>query len=465
MFLRRPNLSQREGHVKFGLINYRENMNKNTVLAWSFVVALGGFLFGFDTAVISGAEKAVQAHWHLSEFQHGLTMAIALIGTVAGAALGAWPSDQLGRKNTLFVVAALYFISALGSALANDWTIFILFRFLGGIGVGVSSVTAPIYISEISPAGSRGKLVGLFQFNVVLGILIAYLSNYFIGQTGEESWRWMLGVQCFPSLLFFVLIFCIPESPRWLLLHKNKLSEATAIMQKINSDGYEAEIAKIRSSAEKVNGEGKLFVRQNARPILLAFCFALFNQLSGINAIIYYAPRVFEMAGLGAQGSLLSTVGIGLINFIFTLVAINFIDKVGRRKLMLIGSVGLIASLALVSQAFYTGQTTGFAITIYLMSFIAFFAFSQGAVIWVFISEIFPNDVRAKGQTFGSLTHWVMAAIITFCFPALAELLGGGGTFLVFAVFMLLQLIYVLRFMPETKGRSLEDMGQTINLH
>ncbi|MGB3065070.1 sugar porter family MFS transporter [Sphingobacterium thalpophilum] len=440
-------------------------MNKNTVLAWSFVVALGGFLFGFDTAVISGAEKAVQAHWHLSEFQHGLTMAIALIGTVAGAALGAWPSDQLGRKNTLFVVAALYFISALGSALANDWTIFILFRFLGGIGVGVSSVTAPIYISEISPAGSRGKLVGLFQFNVVLGILIAYLSNYFIGQTGEESWRWMLGVQCFPSLLFFVLIFCIPESPRWLLLHKNKLSEATAIMQKINSDGYEAEIAKIRSSAEKVNGEGKLFVRQNARPILLAFCFALFNQLSGINAIIYYAPRVFEMAGLGAQGSLLSTVGIGLINFIFTLVAINFIDKVGRRKLMLIGSVGLIASLALVSQAFYTGQTTGFAITIYLMSFIAFFAFSQGAVIWVFISEIFPNDVRAKGQTFGSLTHWVMAAIITFCFPALAELLGGGGTFLVFAVFMLLQLIYVLRFMPETKGRSLEDMGQTINLH
>lgn len=465
MFLRRPNLSQREGHVKFGLINYRENMNKNTVLAWSFVVALGGFLFGFDTAVISGAEKAVQAHWHLSEFQHGLTMAIALIGTVAGAALGAWPSDQLGRKNTLFVVAALYFISALGSALANDWTIFILFRFLGGIGVGVSSVTAPIYISEISPAGSRGKLVGLFQFNVVLGILIAYLSNYFIGQTGEESWRWMLGVQCFPSLLFFVLIFCIPESPRWLLLHKNKLSEATAIMQKINSDGYEAEIAKIRSSAEKVNGEGKLFVRQNARPILLAFCFALFNQLSGINAIIYYAPRVFEMAGLGAQGSLLSTVGIGLINFIFTLVAINFIDKVGRRKLMLIGSVGLIASLALVSQAFYTGQTTGFAITIYLMSFIAFFAFSQGAVIWVFISEIFPNEVRAKGQTFGSLTHWVMAAIITFCFPALTELLGGGGTFLVFAVFMLLQLIYVLRFMPETKGRSLEDMGQTINLH
>ncbi|MHC8948610.1 sugar porter family MFS transporter [Sphingobacterium hungaricum] len=441
-------------------------MNNNTVLAWSFVVALGGFLFGFDTAVISGAEKAVQSFWNLTEFQHGLTMAIALIGTVVGAALGAFPSDKLGRKNTLFFVAALYFFSAIGTALAQDWTVFIIFRFLGGIGVGVSSVTAPIYISEISPAGSRGKLVGLFQFNVVLGILVAYLSNYFIGQGGEESWRWMLGVQAFPSLLFFLLIFLVPESPRWLLLHKGNVEQAKQIMKKINSETYQADVQQIlNSNTQTDTNDSKLFSKENRIPVLLAILFAVFNQVSGINAIIYYAPRVFEMAGLGEQSSLLSTVGIGLVNFIFTLIAINFIDRVGRRKLMLIGSLGLIASLSLVSYAFFSGHTEGMTVTLYLMLYIAFFAFSQGAVIWVFISEIFPNNVRAKGQTLGSLTHWVMAAIITFSFPALTEWLGGGYTFLIFAGFMVLQLIFVLRMMPETKGTSLENMGKTINLH
>jgi len=440
-------------------------MNKNIVLAWAFVVALGGFLFGFDTAVISGAEKAVQLFWSLNEFQHGLTMAIALIGTVMGAAMGAYPSDRLGRKTTLFLVATLYFFSAIGTAIAQDWTVFIIFRFLGGIGVGVSSVTAPIYISEISPAESRGKMVGLFQFNVVLGILIAYVSNYFIGQGGEESWRWMLGVQAFPSLMFFLLIFTVPESPRWLLLHRGKKEEALVIMNKVSGNQAEKDIELILKNKQeaKAKGDGRLFSKANKFAVTLVILFAVFNQVSGINAIIYYAPRVFEMAGLGAQSSLLSTVGIGLVNFIFTLIAINFIDKVGRRKLMYIGSVGMIAALSLVSYSFFSGAIEGMFVTIYLMLFIAFFAFSQGAVIWVFISEIFPNNVRAKGQTLGSLTHWVMAAIITFCFPALTELLGGGYTFLIFAICMVIQLIYVWKLMPETKGKSLEDMGETIH--
>lgn len=442
------------------LVEFR--MTKNTVIAWSFVVALGGFLFGFDTAVISGAEKAIQVHWNLSEVQHGVTMAIALLGTVAGALLGAYPSDRFGRKRTLFLIAILYFFSALGTALAHDWSVFILFRFLGGIGVGVSSVTAPIYISEISPANKRGRLVGLFQFNVVLGILVSYLSNYLIGQGGENAWRWMLGVQAFPALLFYNLIHFVPESPRWLLLHRKNRDTAMQVLKKINPLHYLDELEAILASvkAEKENGgTASLFSKKYRFPVFLAIIFAVFNQVSGINAIIYYAPRVFEMAGLGAQSSLLSTVGIGLVNFSFTLIAINVIDKVGRRKLMLIGSFGLIAALGFVSHSFYSADPNGLAVTAYLMVYIAFFAFSQGAVIWVFIAEIFPNEVRAKGQTLGSLTHWVMAAIITFFFPMLSEWAGGGTTFLIFAGFMVLQLIFVWKVMPETKGKSLEQIG------
>ncbi|RZM21091.1 MAG: MFS transporter [Pedobacter sp.] len=443
-------------------------MKKNSVLAWSVVVALGGFLFGFDTAVISGAEKSIQQYWNLSVFEHGLTISIALIGTVIGSLLGSRPSDHFGRKNTLYFVAIAYLLSSLGTALADNWTIFMIFRFLGGLGVGASSVTAPIYISEISPADRRGRLVGLFQFNVVLGILISYLSNYLISQGGETSWRWMLGVQAVPSLVFLILIRFIPESPRWLILKKAAYDKALEILRIINPLNADQELESIKRSdklGDKTKNSGSLFSGQYTRPVVLAMLFAFFNQVSGINAIIYYAPRIFEMAGLGAHSSLLSTVGIGLINFAFTLLALNFIDKIGRRVLMLIGSVGLIASLFLVAYTFYTETFSGMAIPIYMMVFIAFFAFSQGAVIWVFISEIFPNQVRAKGQTLGSSTHWVMAALIAFCFPYLAETLGGAATFSFFGSMMVLQLLFVWKFMPETKGKSLENIESNIILH
>lgn len=443
-------------------------MKTHSVLAWSMVVALGGFLFGFDTAVISGAEKSIQQFWNLSVFEHGFTISIALIGTVIGSLIGSRPSDQFGRKNTLYFVAIAYLLSSLGTALADSWSVFLIFRFLGGLGVGISSVTAPIYISEVSPADRRGRLVGLFQFNVVLGILISYLSNYLISQGGDASWRLMLGVQAVPSLIFLILIYFIPESPRWLILKKGDDKTALEILRVINPLNCDNELLAIKNSkllSDSAKTKDILFSRKYKTPIILAMLFAFFNQVSGINAIIYYAPRIFEMAGLGAHSSLLSTVGIGIINFLFTLLAINFIDKIGRRTLMLIGSVGLIISLTLVSYTFFTGNFNGFAIPIYIMIFIAFFAFSQGAVIWVFISEIFPNEMRAKGQTLGSSTHWVIAALIAFSFPYFAEILGGANTFFFFASMMVLQLIFVWRLMPETKGRSLEQIGTNIVMH
>jgi sugar porter (SP) family MFS transporter len=445
-------------------------MRKHSVMAWSMVVALGGFLFGFDTAVISGAEKSIQEYWHLSVFAHGLTISIALIGTVIGSLLGAKPSDRFGRKNTLYFVALAYLLSSIGTALADNWYLFLCFRLIGGLGVGISSVTAPIYISEVSPADRRGRLVGLFQFNVVLGILISYLSNYLISQGGAASWRWMLGVQAFPSLLFLVLIYFIPESPRWLILKKGDKIRALEILKIINPLNCDAELVSIQNSnldsAGNINRKESLFSGKYKPQIILVVLFAFFNQVSGINAIIYYAPRIFEMAGLGAHSSLLSTVGIGMINFIFTLLGINIIDKVGRKTLMLVGSVGLIVSLFLVAFTFYSGNLSGFAIPVYMMMFIAFFAFSQGAVIWVFISEIFPNQVRAKGQTLGSSTHWIMAAIIAFSFPYLAESLGGAITFSFFGFMMILQLFFVWFFMPETKGTSLEQIdAKLVALH
>lgn len=444
-------------------------MNKQKVFLWSLVIALGGFLFGFDTAVISGAEKSIQQYWGLNAFQHGLTVSIALIGTVIGSLLGGIPADKLGRKKTLYIIAILYLVSSLGSASSVNWFAFLFFRFVGGLGVGASSVTAPIYISEISPSERRGRLVALFQFNVVFGIVISYLSNYLIGQLGGgHSWRLMLGIQALPSLLFFLMLKFVPESPRWLILRRGKNIEARKILDLINPLTAENIVATIEKSAlEERNTVHKdsLFSARYKFPVMLAILFAFFNQASGINAIIYYAPRIFEMTGLGASSSLLSTVGIGVVNFTFTLLAMNFIDKIGRRTLMLIGSVGLVLTLALVANSFYTQNFSRWGVTVYLLVYIAFFAFSQGAVIWVFISEIFPNQVRAQGQTLGSTTHWIMAAIIAFSFPYLSEKAGGGNTFLFFSVMMCLQFVFVWKVMPETKGTSLEQVEHTLVLH
>ncbi|MDB5230353.1 MAG: transporter [Chitinophagaceae bacterium] len=442
-------------------------MNKRTVFLWSLVIALGGFLFGFDTAVISGAEQAIQRYWALSTYQHGLTVSIALIGTVIGSLLGGLPSDRLGRKKTLYLVAILYLVSALGTAMSTNWYSFLIFRFLGGLGVGASSVTAPIYISEISPANKRGRLVGLFQFNIVFGIVISYLSNYLIGQTGEQSWRMMLGIQAVPAFIFFVLLRFVPESPRWLVLKRGKTEEARKILSVSDPENVDNILASMKQNSEE-NKSGildNLFSKKYKTPVMLAILFAVFNQVSGINAIIYYSPRIFEMTGLGTSSSLLSTVGLGLINFIFTLIAMNFIDRIGRKTLMIIGSFGLILTLGLVSYSFYSKSFNGMQVPVLLFVYIAFFAFSQGAVIWVFISEIFPTEVRAKGQTLGSTTHWVMAAAIAFSFPYLAEKAGGGATFLFFSVMMVVQLIFVWKVMPETKGRSLEQLGDTLVLH
>ena len=441
-------------------------MLNRKVLFWSTVTALGGFLFGFDTAVISGAEKAIQQLWQLSAVEHGFTISIALIGTVFGALFGGLPSDALGRRQTLRWIAALYLVSAVGAALAPNWPAFLGFRFLGGLGVGASSVTAPLYISEISPARSRGQLVGLFQFNIVLGILVAYLSNYLLAHVGQQPWRWMLGVQAVPALAFLLLLFRVPESPRWLLLH-GRPAAGRAVLAVINPVAVDADVAAILTEQTRTAAQSaSLFDPQYRVPVLLAVAFAFFNQVSGINAIIYYAPRIFEMTGLGQRTALLSSAGIGLVNFVFTLLGVNFIDRFGRRTLMLIGSVGLIATLGLVARAFYLQQFGGMLVPGLLFVYIAFFAFSQGAVIWVFISEIFPNAVRAKGQALGSSTHWVMATVIAFTFPYFAEQLGGGTTFAFFGAMMVLQLLFVWRFMPETKGTSLEQTlkGEVVKL-
>lgn len=441
---------------------------KSSALRNAWVAALGGFLFGFDTAVISGVEKSIQGLWQLSDVAHGFTVSAALWGTVLGSLVAGWPAEKFGRRRVLQLIGLLYLVTSLVTALTSSWTAFVMFRFLGGIGVGASSVVGPMYISEIAPAARRGRLVALFQFNVVCGILVAFLSNYLLYDLGEMAWRWMLGVQALPSFVFLVLVFFVPESPRWLLKAKRD-QEAEKVLGEIGEENPRDAALRIRTSLKEGArlGRESLFVPAYRKPIFLAVALAMFNQLAGINAIMYYAPRIFELTGLAKDASLLQSTSIGLTNLLFTLLAISVIDKFGRKTLMIIGSLGMIVTLGLVSYTFFAKDFSGLNVMFYLIGFIAFFAFSQGSVIWVYISEIFPNQVRAKGQTLGSFTHWIMAALISWAFPILMErsAMGGAYAFAFFSAMMVMQLFFAWRMMPETKGQSLEQIQSGMIVH
>jgi sugar porter (SP) family MFS transporter len=439
---------------------------KNRVFFWSLTSAFAGFLFGFDTVVISGAEQTIQSLWGLGAGLHGVAMGAALYGTVLGALLGGWPADRFGRRATLLWIGVLYFVSAVGSGLAPDVYSFIIARFIGGVGIGVSTVAAPLYISEIAPAKYRGRLAGMFQFNIVFGILIALLSNYLLVGIGVNAWRWMLGVAAFPSLLYTVLCFGIPESPRWLLGRKGDRQKGIEVLRMIESQASAAEIETrtneiIAASSDRASS-GHFWTRRLRVPILLAILIAFFNQLSGINAILYFAPRIFELAGLGTKAALLQSVGIGVTNLIFTFVGLWLIDRLGRRTLLYIGSFGYILSLGLVSWAFFTEHFAIVPACIFV--FIAAHAVGQGAVIWVFISEIFPNRHRAEGQTLGCSTHWIFAALLTTFFPRMVSAFPLGYVFLFFCGMMVLQLIWVKMMMPETKGVPLEQIQRQLGI-
>ncbi|MEP6561129.1 MAG: sugar porter family MFS transporter [Nakamurella sp.] len=444
------------------------------VLRSAIVAALGGLIFGFDTAVISGTTSDLESVFNISGFMLGFTVATALIGTIVGALAAGKPVDLFGRKKVLYVIGVLYIIGALGSALSGELWLFMVFRFVGGIGVGAASVVAPIYTAEVSPPRLRGRLVGLVQFNIVLGILLAYMSNYIIAQIApaDTAWRWMFGVMAVPAAIFFLLLFTVPESPRW-LLSVGRDKEGEQVVHRLTSSTEEAqkELEEVTTSLRAAENAPtvRFFTREHRKVILLAFAIAAFNQLSGINAVLYYAPDVFKMAGAGENAAFLESVAVGGVNLVATMAALTVIDKIGRRRLMLVGSIGYLISLGGLAVVFFAfdGNFSGLSSALVLaglMLFIASHAFGQGAVIWVFISEIFPNRIRGRGQSFGSLTHWVFAAVVSWSFPGIAAALGGGATFLIFGICMVGQLIWVIRVMPETKGIPLEEMERELGL-
>jgi sugar porter (SP) family MFS transporter len=430
----------------------------------ALIAALGGFLFGFETVVISGAEKTLEMLWHLDSFSQGFTVASSLIGTILGSVVVGAPAKRFGRKKVLQVIAILFIIAALGCAFVSAWGFFISFRIVGGLAVGASSVVAPMYISEISPARLRGRLAGSFQVNIVLGIVIAYLTNYLFANLHlVDSWRWMLGVMVVPSVLFALLLLSIPESPRWLILN-NREGAALPILQRLGETNVNAAVNAIRASVTE--HQESLLQRRYFKPILCAMLLAMFNQLSGINAILYYAPRIFELAGFSKSESFSQPIYIGAANLFFTLLAMTVIDRFGRKKLLIIGSLGMIVFLGLTARAFHGNLAGNSHLLLYLIGFIGFFAFSQGAVIWVFISEIFPNSVRSQGGSLGSSTHWIMAWIITTIFPGIVEGHKDGGyySFVFFTIMMVIQLFFIWRVMPETKGRTLEEIQKDLGI-
>lgn len=441
-----------------------------TVIRYAVVSALGGLLFGFDTAVISGTTTALERVFDLSSGSLGFTVAMALIGTIVGAITASRPADRLGRRPTLVIIAALYLVSAIGSAIAGSWVLFLLARFIGGVGVGAASVVSPMYTAEISPPEHRGRLVALVQFNIVLGILLAFASNYVLARVFAEgvAWRWMFGAEAVPAALFLVLLATVRESPRWLIT-KGRVDEARETLQILETDDVDAWIDEIRGALEQEEQREDVPLLQKAyfTPVLLAVAIAAFNQLSGINAVLYYAPDIFRSAGAGDNAANLQSIAVGATNMVFTLIALWLIDRAGRRRLMLIGSVGYILGLSGVAWAFFTsGEDLSAVAPVVLgglMVFIAAHAIGQGAVIWVFISEIFPTEVRAKGQALGAFVHWTMNAVIAQLFPVFAEQ-SGGFPFAIFAVLMVGQLIWVLLVMPETKGVPLEKMRDRLDL-
>ena len=441
---------------------------KARVLSWSITSALAGFLFGFDTVVISGAEQTIQNLWGLSAGMHGLAMGAALYGTVLGSLLGGWPTDRFGRKPTLLFIGFLYVISAFGCAFASGVGVFIVARFLGGIGIGISTVVAPLYISEIAPPAYRGRLAGMFQFNIVFGIVVSFASNAIIARIGgEDAWRWMLGIAAVPSVIYAAMCLRLPESPRWLISRRGDRAAGLAVLRLIEPD---LPAAKLEAHADEIVAAARSEATTASRvwtwrlrvPIFLAFFVAFFNQLSGINAVLYFAPRIFEMTGLGKEAALLQSVGIGVTNLVFTFVGLWLIDRLGRRTLLYIGSFGYIASLGLTAWAFFT-QHYGI-VPICIFAFIAAHAIGQGTVIWVLISEIFPNRHRAEGQALGSFTHWIFAALLTTFFPKMVTAFSPGYVFLFFCGMMVLQLVWVKLMVPETKGVPLEEMQRKLGI-